>query len=836
MFELEGGALRLGASASGWEEAVRQAGGLLVAAGRVEPAFVDSMLARERVGATCIGNGIAIPHGLRADRAMVRRTGIAGLQIPSGVPWLGGETVRLVFAIAARDEEHIAFLSRLTDVALHAETAERLARVTDAQEFVQLLRLVQAAPRAAAFRVGGEAETFPYQRDLAVPGTEGLHARPASIFAAIARKFGAEVRVRHGARDANGKSVAALLRLGVPSGGIMRLMTRGEDGELALAALADAIGRGLEGRDAFASPFLTVATPTAAHAAADAGYVGACIAGVPAAPGVVIGKVQVLDADPGPDIPGEGSGLVVETARLDQALAAALEQIRELHREAVARVGADKAGIIEAQADLIGDPGLMDDARVHLRAGRSAEWAWREATETAAEMIAALPNPTLAARAADIRDMARRVLRALAGTSTTRVVARHQAAVLAADDLCPSETVGLDRDRILALVTAKGGASAHTAILARALGIPAVVGVGDALAAAADGSTVIVDGDRGVVVVQPTIRDLGLAEHRRTDRDAALAASLAIAYQPAFTRDGLRIGVEAVVAGAGEAAAAVEAGAEGVGFARTEALFADRVVPPTEDEQREVYTAMVRAMNGLPLAIRALDPDGDRRAGDYGAPREANPLLGERGVRFAFARPDLFAQQLRALAAAATEGPVRLLLPFVTALADLRKAKALVEAARKAAGSPDLTVGAMIEIPAAAIMADRLAAEVDFLAIGTDELTQYALAVDRRHPRLAHLADDLHPSVLRLIRETTKAADAAGIPVGVTGSLASNARAVPLLIGLGVRELSATVAVVPIVKQRVRELEAERCRSVATRALACAEADDVRTLLWTEGL
>lgn len=836
MFELEGRALRLGASAADWTDAVRQAGALLVETGRVSPAYIDSMLKREAAAATSIGNGIAIPHGLRCDQGLVLHTGVVGFQYPAGLAWSGGETVRLVFAIAARDEEHVAFLSRLTDVALHGETAARLAATTDPAEFLALLGLDRAVRRAAVHRgAETEGEHFPYQRDLVVGASEGLHARPASIFAAIARKFGAEVRVRHGNRDANGKSVAALLRLGVPSGGTMRIMTRGEDGELALAALGEAVGQGLEGRDAFASPFLTVATPMAA--VAEAGYAGACAKGIAAAPGVVVGKAQIVAADPTPDLPRDGAGPVVETARLNHALAVALDQIRDIHRTAIDQIGSDKAGIIEAQTDLVTDPGLIEDAQEHVKAGRSAEWAWRTVTEAAAEMIAALPNATLAARAADIRDMARRVMRVLDGTSTQRVVARHQASVLVADDLSPSETVGLDLQKVTALVTARGGPSSHTAILARAIGIPAVVGVGhDGVEAIAEGTMVIVDGDRGVVVAQPTIRDLGLAEHRRADREAELAASLALAYQPAFTSDGLRIEVLAGIGATAEAAAAVEAGAEGVGHIRTEAVFADRAAVPSEDEQREVYRALVRSVNGLPLSIRTLDPEGERRLTD-GTARETNPLLGERGLRFGFSRPDLFAAQLRALAFAALEGPVRLLLPMVTTPGDIRKAKALVDAARKAVGgAPELTIAALIAVPSAAMVADRLASEVDFLAVDTDDLSQYALAVDRRHPRLAHLADALHPAVLRLIARTVEAAEAAGRRVGVSGTLASNARAVPLLVGLGVRELSAAVNNVPIVKQRVRELNAERCRVLAARALDCAEADDVRTLLWTEGL
>jgi len=257
---------------------------------------------------------------------------------------------------------------------------------------------------------------------------------------------------------------------------------------------------------------------------------------------------------------------------------------------------------------------------------------------------------------------------------------------------------------------------------------------------------------------------------------------------------------------------------------------------PSEEEQRAVYTRLVRAMNGLPLAVRTLDVDGEKRFTEFTGPYDPNPFLGERGLRLSFARPDLFGAQLRALASASREGPVRILLPMVSTRSELRKAREMIEAARKTAPGNNISVGVMIEVPAAAIMADLFAAEVDFIEIGTGDLTQYVLAVDRRHPRLAHMADDLHPAVLRLIARTADAARSAGVRVGVSGGMASNARAAPLLIGLGVDEISAAPSNVPLVKQRVREVDAGRCRSVASRALDHAEADDVRTLLWAEGM
>lgn len=839
MFELEARAVRLGASARDRDDAITQAGSLLVELGRVTTSYVDSMLRRERVFATHIGNGIAIPHGMREDGELVLQAGLAAVQFPDGVEWTPGRRVRLVFALAARDDDHTAALSRLTDIALHEETASRLAATRDADEFLDLLRLDEAMRRVPIERriEHHRPSDSIQQREMRLPEERGLHARPASILASIARRFGAEVRVYHAGRGADGKSVASLLGLGARPGAVIRATARGEDAELVLAALNDAVQAGLKGRESFTSPFLTMVTPAPASPAADdAGYVGDTLTGIAAAPGTAAGMAQRVDEEEPREFPVTGEGVAVESKRLNDAIGTALAQIRELHNEAIAQFGPEKAAIIEAQAELLGDPGLLEEAVVHLGVGRSAEWAWREVTNAAADEIGSLPDPTLAARAADIRDMARRVLRVLSGGGARRIQPRHRRTVLVAEDLSPSETVGIDRRRIHALVTAGGGPNSHTAILARALGVPAVVGVGRAAAEIAEGATIIVDGDRGLVVTRPTIRDQAVAERRRTDHDAAAAVALALTYQPAHTLDGERVEVFAAATSIEEAEAALEAGAEGVGPARTELLFGGGDRMPSEEEQRAVYTRLVRAMNGLPLAIRTLDLDGEKRFTEFAGPYDPNPFLGERGLRLSFARPDLFGAQLRALASASREGPVRILLPMVSNLSELRKAREMIEAARKTAPGDNITVGVMIEVPAAAIMSDLFAAEVDFVEIGTGDLTQYVLAVDRRHPRLAHMADDLHPAVLRLIARTAEAAKRAHVKIGVCGGMASNARAAPLLIGLGIDEISAAPSNVPLVKQRVREVDAGRCRAVATRALDHAEADDVRTLLWAEGM
>ncbi|HEY8965728.1 MAG TPA: phosphoenolpyruvate--protein phosphotransferase, partial [Candidatus Methylacidiphilales bacterium] len=439
-------------------------------------------------------------------------------------------------------------------------------------------------------------------------------------------------------------------------------------------------------------------------------------------------------------------------------------------------------------------------------------------------------NARLAERAADLHDIGQRVLRLLLGESAGAPELPPHPVILVADDLTPSEAARLDATRILGICTAQGGPTSHTAIIARSIDLPAIVGAGPEILALANGTEAVLDGTAGVLHASPTPADLAsarrLAEQLRRRRGADFIAR----YQPAVMTDGARIEVAANIKQTGEAASAVEMGAEGVGLMRTEFLFLDRGTAPTEDEQYEAYRDMIRDLNGLPLILRTLDIGGDKLASYIALPKEENPFLGIRGLRLCLRQPEIFLPQLRAIYRASAHGPVKIMFPMVTTVEDFREAREHAEAVRAEIGADRLDLGIMVEVPAAALMARELAREVDFFSIGTNDLTQYVLAMDRLHASLAKNVDGLHPAVLRLVEATVNGARAEGKWVGVCGGVAGDPLGAILLAGLGVSELSVSPPAIPAVKAALRRLSLLEARHLAARALACPTATAVRQL------
>jgi len=388
---------------------------------------------------------------------------------------------------------------------------------------------------------------------------------------------------------------------------------------------------------------------------------------------------------------------------------------------------------------------------------------------------------------------------------------------------------------VVGIATALGGPTSHSAILARSLGIPAVVGLGRAVLEIAEGATVIVDGEGGTVRSDPEQAQIAEAERRAESFRASEAAARAEATRPAITRDGTSIEVLANVGQPSDVEAALDVGAEGVGLLRTEFLFIGRDTMPSEQEQEAAYRAIAEPLGGRPLILRTLDVGGDKPLPYLPVPAEANPFLGLRGLRLGLARPDVLRTQLRAILRVAADHPVKVMFPMVTSFAELRAAKGLVKEARhevEGAGGrvpSQLEVGIMVEVPAAALSAEVFAPDVDFFSIGTNDLTQYTLAAERGNERVAGFADALHPAVLRLIRMTVQGARSYGRMVGVCGEIAGDPVAVPILLGLGVRELSAAPPAVPRVKRAVRETDLGSARTLADRVLALDSAEAVRT-------
>jgi multiphosphoryl transfer protein len=822
MIALDVGSVLLQVAPGTKAEAIRLVAGLLADSGHIEPQYAESMLGREKVANTYLGDGVAIPHGLLKDRDMIKNTGIAVVQVPAGVEWNPGEQVRLVVGIAAASDEHLQILANLTQILADTAEIDRLATTTNAQVVVDRLTRTPGstpAPTEPAPQLPDYATA-----DVVITGGSGLHARPATFFVDVAKGFSADVRVRHDGKVANGKSLAALLSLGADAGSTVTLLAKGPDQGAALAALRQAVESGL-GEDAEPEAVVGRAPDVTWSPAGEA----TAVPGIGASPGIAIGPLWHLKRRR-LVVEREAKDPAVEERKLRTAVESARAELRDLYDAVKAKSGAGKASIFRAHEAFLDDPDLAAEAVRVIRSGASAGWAWRSVTEAQSAELAKLDDPLLAARAVDLGDVGQRVLRFLASSDEEAPSLPGHPVLLIADDLTPSDTAAIDPARVMGFCTALGGPTSHTAIIARALGIPAMVGAGPAILTQLQGSLAVLDGSTGTLWLDLTDADVDSAERARQDLEGIRAEEYGNRYQPATMTDGYRVEVVANVNRAPEAAAAVESGAEGVGLMRTEFLFLGRDEPPSEEEQYEALAAIVRELNGLPLVVRTLDIGGDKKAPYIDLPQEDNPFLGVRGIRLCLAQPQLFTPQLRAIYRASQLGPVLMMFPMVSRLEDLDAAMGYAEKARAEVGAKPIDVGIMIEVPAAVMLAPEFAKRVQFFSVGTNDLTQYVLAMDRLHPVLAKQADALHPAVLRMIKLVLDAADAHGVWVGVCGGVAGEPEGALILAGMGVRELSVSVPSVAAVKARLRAVNRDAVRRLAQRALACGTAAEVRAL------
>ncbi|PTV96535.1 phosphocarrier protein FPr [Rhodobacter aestuarii] len=826
MIPLTSELVAIGKTATDKADAIAQAVDLLTAAGKIDPRYGASMMGREAVANTFLGNGIAIPHGLPKDRDLILDTAIAVVQLPGGVEWGPGDRARLVVAIAAKSDEHLQVLSNLTDVLGDEAEAERLATTTDPAVIVARLtgaEMPAAAPQPAV-------EDFAQGFDAVVDGAHGLHARPATTIVEIAKGFDAEIRVRHGAKTGNAKSLISLLNLGAAQGAALRISAEGPQAEAALAALQAAFAEGLEKEEdtGAAAPEATAPGLTGAMATQSA-YEGRLLPGVSSSPGFAIAPVFKFARDE-VTFAENGADAGIERAALEAALKTAWHQLEELHDEVWKKSGPARAAIFRAHQEFLEDPEMRAAAEALIDQGRSAAFAWHAVYTERADMLAAMKDTVLAGRAIDLRDAGLRVLQELGEVKSAEAHLPTAPCILVADDLTPSDTARLDPELVRGLCTAAGGPTSHTSIIARSLDIPAVVGAGAAVLDLPTGTPALLDGAAGVLVAAPSEADIARAKAAMEALAAERDVEARERYKPALSPDGARVEVVANISDVAEAHAAVEAGAEGVGLLRTEFLFVNREAPPSEDEQVEIYSAMLGAMNGLPIIIRTLDVGGDKEIPYLRMPVEENPFLGERGIRFCLSHEDIFRTQLRAIFRASAHGPVRIMFPMIAMVSELEAALRIAEEVRAEVRAAPVEMGIMIEIPSAVMMARELAEKVDFFSIGTNDLTQYALAMDRMHPVLAKQADGLHPAVLRLIDQTVRAADAAGIWVGACGGIAGDPLGARILSGLGVQELSVSIPSVAGVKAVLRRAPMAENRALAERALAAADAATVRAL------
>jgi phosphocarrier protein FPr len=662
----------------------------------------------------------------------------------------------------------------------------------------------------------------------------GLHARPASRVVRACAGLDARVVASNestGAGPVSATSFNALARLQIRSGQRLRVQAAGPDAARVIEAIQDLASRRFDEPADAGAPGPEPATPETSPGRRSQRK--GELRGLAASRGTAVGPVQVLGKVEF-TIPQELSeDPAKELGKLEQALGATRGELEALRDSTRVSAGAYEAAIIDALLLFLDDPELLDPTRTAIsERHQGAARAWADTVAEARREWEGMEASRMRLRAADLEGVSNKVLGHLCGAGQATITGRG---VLVAQDLTPTDTAGLDREQVLGIATAGGGPTSHTAILARALGIPAVAGLGPRLVEVPTGTLVLLDGDRGLVVVEPSGELVRAAKQRARRAAKAAARARAASQRPALTRDGVQIQVAANIGSVEEARAARAAGADGVGLLRTEFLFLRAVSMPDIESQAAAYGEIAAALEGRPLTIRTLDVGADKRLPYLQQAEEDNPALGVRGLRLGLAQPEVLSVQLQAAVRVALKHPVRVMFPMVATLSELRAARQAVAAAIAAEGKGAqgvrLEVGIMVEVPAAALASAHLAEEAEFFSIGTNDLSQYTLAADRTNARVSALADALHPAVLRLVRAAVDGAGPRQRQVAVCGELAGQQGATALLVGLGVRELSVAVPLVAEVKEAVRQLEVPEARRLAERALELPDADAVRSLI-----
>src|SRR5215218_10221912 len=776
---------------------------------------------------------------------------------------IGTDAERVRGAIErAMSDGGVLVLMDLGSALMSAEMATELLDVDAGRVVLSEAPIVEGAvAAAAAARAGGsleevraeargalrmKASQLSVEEEPAAPGAErpaepaedllearlrvlnaiGLHARPAARVVELAARFDAELRLAKagGPGPVGARSLTGLMTLGARLGDELVATASGPQAAEALDAL-DALARDGFGEGVAPAP---ARAPAGEPARADTNAVagpppaGAVLHGIPAAAGVAIAPARHLGQGGEPPPEREPAEAAAERPRLEAGRAGARQAIERDASRLEARGAEDEAAIFSAHVALLDDEALLAPAMAAIEAGTTAERAWYDAAHEAAEAYRTLDDPLLRERAIDVEDVGRRVVAAIVGDAGQPSPQRE--GIVIAAELTPADAAGLDPALVRAVATAHGTATAHAAILARALGLPAVVGIGEELLTLPEGTPLVLDGDRGELLVSPGADAEEAARARVADAEARRAAAREHAHEPAVTQDGQLVEVLANLDGPRDAALAVELGAEGVGLLRTEFMFLDGPELPSEDDQAS-------ALDGRPLTVRTLDVGADKPLPSLPQPHEHNPFLGRRGIRLSLAEPELLGSQLRAVLGVAAEHPLKLMFPMVATVDELRAALAALDAARAATGiDTAVEVGIMVEVPAAALLSEQFAPHVDFLSIGTNDLTQYTMAAERGNERVAALLEGPQPSVLRLVRETVDGARRDGAVVGVCGELAADPPAAVLLAGLGVRRLSLAPALVPEVKAALRSVALPAARAAAEHALAIERPDEAREL------
>ena len=724
---------------------------------------------------------------------------------------VNGQKLNTLVCIAANEQLDSQRFNRLIDILFNPEQVAQLDQTQ--------------APNEIAKIIGADVIPDWPHRSVVLANAHGLHARPATHLVNLTKSFQGDIQVA--VDDGNfvsAKSLTRLLALGCKRGQTLRFIAEPEtDAVDALDKVIQAVQQGLgeEVEPIQSSDSQEAQSPQTVKSLPKTLSTNT---GIPASSGLAFGPVHVIK----PKVyQYERMGLSVkaEKEKLDIALHAVKNNIHQvIAKSEVAEI----KQIFQAHLEMLDDPDLINGVYQKINLNLSAPAAWHEHIEAAAKEQAALPDRLLAERATDLRDIGDRVLAQLCGEVI--IEEPKEPYILIMYDVGPSDVARLNKDRVAGILTAVGGASAHSAIVARALGIPAIVGAGDQILEIEQKSSLLINGDTGTFVLNPNTQQIEQAKQERELQQKIREEAERHSQEPAITLDQHQIEVAANLGKVQATAHAVECGAEAIGLLRTELVFMAHSSAPSEATQEADYRVVLDALAGRPLVVRTLDVGGDKPLPYLPIAEEENPFLGLRGIRLTLRQPELLRQQLIALLKAADDRPLRIMFPMIGRVEEWRAAKAILDEVKTVHPCANLQVGIMIEVPSAALLAPILAQEVDFFSIGTNDLTQYTLAIDRGHPILSAEADGLHPSILQLIDHTVKAAHKHGKWVGICGELAADPKAVPILMGLGVDELSMSPNSIPLVKAQIRTLNYSQAQALAKSALECESATAVRQL------
>lgn len=792
--------------------------------GLVNGNYFDALVAREEKVSTYLINGVAIPHGVNEAKDQVQQTGVVVLQIPEGIVWNEkGEIVKLVVGIAAKGSEHLGLLQRLTEVVMDEELSQSLSKTSNPDEILTALNGKQPA-------VTEQLEDFAISGQAKVVDAAGMHARPASLISEEAAKFSdTDIRIRNGQKTANAKSMATLLSMGAKEGDDLVISAQGKDAEKAVKQISEMINNGLDKEEDEANANfnpLTVLSPLPEVQSR------LSLKGSAASPGITMAPTFRLEAGK-VKFEQRAQDAKKEAELFDGALKESIQQLDKLTAN-MQTSAPNEAAILKAQKQFLQDELVLEDTKQFIEEGNTAAWSFHQSIEKQIELLSAVDDERLKARVADLIDVRDRVLSLLVPVETAAEYPETDF-ILLARDLSPSQTAGLHGLNVRGICTELGGPNSHMAILARALGLPAVVGLGEgAMNGIENGALAIVDPQDSSLYIEPDDATQKNALEWINQWDQIRKAEDKQKHKPAETLDGRKIDVVCNIATPEDAKKILENGGEGVGLLRTEFLFESSEREPSVEEQSKVLRAIIEEVGDRQLVVRTADIGGDKPVSWMHIPHEDNPFLGMRGIRLSFKHEDIFRRQLEAIYRTAAwqvekDGStgIHIMFPMIARMSGWRKARDIAESVRAELNAPKLPLGIMIEVPSAVMSADHLAKEVDFFSIGSNDLTQYTLAIDRLHPDLCREADSYHPALVKMISMTVKAAKDNNKWVGVCGNAAANPNLATLLVGLGVDELSVSPTNVAAVKNIIRAVTYDKLQEKAKKALELDSSEAV---------